>query len=77
MMLEDFKKVTSNYLKEIQDKTGKHIKALKGEAQKSYKQVKELNKSTKNLKTELETIKETQREKTLEIKKPQVRDQES
>lgn len=32
-MLEDFKKVTNNDFKEIQDKTGEHIKTLKGETQ--------------------------------------------
>ena len=54
MMMEDFKKEINNSLKEIQENTSN--------------QVKELNKTIQNLKMEVETIKKTQRETTLEIK---------
>ena len=68
MMMEDFKK-------EIQENTGKQLEALKEETQKSLKelqenttkQVKELNKTIQDLKMEIETIKKSQRETTLEI----------
>jgi hypothetical protein len=66
MMIED---------KEIQENRGKQLEALKEETQKSLKelqentikQVKELNKPTQDLKMEIETIKKSQREETLEI----------
>jgi hypothetical protein len=53
MMLEEFKKDLNNFLKEIQENTGKQVEALKEETQKSLKelqenttkQVKELNKT--------------------------------
>ena len=68
MMMEDFKK-------EIQENTGKQLEAFKEETQKSLrelqenttKQVMELNKTIQDLKMEVETIKKTQRETTLEI----------
>ena len=66
MMMEDFKK-------EIQENTGKQLEALKEETQKSLKeenitkQVKLLNKTIQDLKLEVETIKKSQRETTLEI----------
>jgi chromosome segregation ATPase len=68
MMMEDFKK-------EIQKNTGKQVEVLKEETQKSLKElqenttklVKELNKTIQDLKTEVETIKKSQRERTLEI----------
>ena len=68
MMMEDFKK-------EIQENTGKQLEALKEETQKSLKelqenttkQVKELNKTIQDIKVEVETIKKSQRETTLEI----------
>jgi septal ring factor EnvC (AmiA/AmiB activator) len=53
MMMEDYKKDTNNSLKEIQEDT--------------FKQVKELNKTIQNLKMEVESIKKSQRETTLEI----------
>jgi predicted nucleic acid-binding Zn-ribbon protein len=76
MMIEDFKKDTNNSLKEIQKSTGKQLEDLKEETQKSLKelqenmtkQVKKLNKTIQNLKQEIETIKKSQRETTLEIK---------
>ena len=53
MMMEDYKKEINNSLKEILENTSK--------------QVKELNKTFQDLKTEIETIKTSQRETTLEI----------
>ena len=53
MMMEDYKKEINNSLKEIQENTSK--------------QVKELNKTIQDLKMEVETIKKSQRETTLEI----------
>jgi archaellum component FlaC len=52
-MIKDFKKDINNSLKEIQENTGK--------------QVKELDKTIQDLKIEIETIKKTQRETTLEM----------
>ena len=68
MMMEDFKK-------EIQENTGKQLEAFKEETQNSLrelqenttKQVMELNKTIQDLKMEVETIKKSQRETTLEI----------
>jgi septal ring factor EnvC (AmiA/AmiB activator) len=68
MMMEDFKK-------EIQENTGKQLEAFKKETQKclrelqenNTKQEMELNKTIHDLKREIETIKKTQRETTLEI----------
>jgi uncharacterized protein YaaN involved in tellurite resistance len=59
----------------MQENTGKQVEALKEETNKSLKeihentikQMKELNKMVQELKTEIETIKKTQREATLEI----------
>jgi hypothetical protein len=75
MMMEDFKKKINNSLKEIQENTGKQLEALKEETQKSLKvlqgkntkQEKELNKIIQNLKIEVEIIKRSQRETTLEM----------
>ena len=75
MMIEDFKKNINNSLKEIQENTGKQEEDLKERTQKSLKelqenttkQVKELNITIQDLKMEIETIKESQRETTLEI----------
>jgi hypothetical protein len=75
MVVEDFKKGINNSLKEIQKKTAKQGEALKEETQKSLeelqenttKQVMELNKTIQDLKREVETMKETQMETTLEI----------
>ena len=36
MLIEDFKKDISNFLKEIQESTSKQVEALKEETQKSY-----------------------------------------
>ena len=75
MVIEDFKKDINNSLKEIQENTGKQVEALKEETQKSPKElqentikpVKEMNKTIQDLKMELETIKKSQRETTLEL----------
>ena len=72
---EDFKKDIDNSLKEIQENMGKQLESLKEETQKSLKelqknttkQVKELNKTIQDLKMEIETIKKSQRETTLEL----------
>jgi hypothetical protein len=74
MMIGDFMKDINNSLKEIQD-TGKQLEDLKEETQKSLlkcqenttKQVKKLNKTTQDIRIELETIKKLQRETTLDI----------
>ena len=79
MMIEDIKKDINNCLKEIQENTGKQLEALKEETQNSLKElqentkVKELEKKIQDLKLEIETIKKSQRETTLETE----RDQES
>ena len=75
MMIEEFKKDINNSLREIQENTGKQVGTLKERTQKSLKelqettikQVKEMNRTIQDLKMEIETIKKTQREKTLEI----------
>jgi hypothetical protein len=69
VMIEDFKKDINNSLN-----TGNQLEALKEETQKSLnelqenttKQVKELNKTIQDLKMEVEIIKKSQRETTLE-----------
>ena len=58
MIIEDFKKNINNSLKEIQESTGKQVE-----------QVKELNKTIQDLKMEVETIKKSQKETSLEIEK--------
>ena len=75
MMIEKFKEDINNSLKEIQENTGKQVDALKEETQKSLKglqenttkQVKELDKTIQDLKMEIEAIKTSQRERTLEM----------
>ena len=65
----------NNFIKEIQQNTGKQLEAIKQETQKSLrklqenttKQVTELNKNIQDLKMEVETIKESQMETTVEI----------
>jgi septal ring factor EnvC (AmiA/AmiB activator) len=67
MMMEDFKN-------EIQENTSKQLEAMKEKTEKSLrelqenttKQVKELNKTIQDLKMEVETIKKSHRESTLE-----------
>jgi chromosome segregation ATPase len=98
MMIEDFKKDVNNSLKEIPEKTGKQVEALKEKThthththkaleelqeslkEKTYthkaleelqedtiKQVKEMNKTIQDLKMGIETIKNAQRETTVEL----------
>ena len=75
MVIEDIKKDKNNSLKEIKENMGKQLEALKEETQKSLKelrentikQTKERNKTIQDLKMEIETIKKSQRETTLEI----------
>jgi esterase/lipase len=75
MLVEDFNEAINNSLKEIQENTARQVEGLKEQAQKSLKelqenttkQVIELNKTIQDLKREVETIKKTQRETTLEI----------
>ena len=74
-MIGNFKKDINNSLKEIQESTGKEVETLRDETYKSLKeiqentikQMKELNKTMQDLKMEIETLKKTQRETTLEI----------
>jgi len=74
----------NNSLGEIQDNTGKQVETLKEKTQKSLKElqanttkrVKELNKIIQDLKTEIGTIKKSQREIILEIENL-AREQES
>jgi chromosome segregation ATPase len=75
MLVEDLKKGINNSLKEIQENTAKQVEVLKEKTQKSLKElqenttkeVMELNKTIQDLKREVETIKKTQSETTLEI----------
>ena len=84
MTIEEFKKDINNSLKEMQENTGKQVEDLKEETQKSLKelqenttkQVKVLNQTIQDLKVEIETIKKSQRETTLEVENLE-RDQES
>jgi hypothetical protein len=39
MMIVDFKKDINNFLKEIQENTGKQVEALKNETQKALKEL--------------------------------------
>ena len=73
--LIDIKKDFNNSLKEIQENTAKQVEDLKEETQtflkelqkNRTKQVMELNKTILDLKREVDTIKKTQSEATLEI----------
>jgi hypothetical protein len=75
MVIEDFKKDINNSLKEIQENTGKQLEDIKEETQKSLKELQEnttkqakgMNKTIQDLKMEIETIKKSQRETTMEI----------
>jgi predicted RNase H-like nuclease (RuvC/YqgF family) len=67
-MIEDFKEDINNSLKEIQENTGKQLEPLKEETQEFLKvTVKHNHKAIQNLKMEIETIKKSLRETTLEI----------
>jgi chromosome segregation ATPase len=76
MLVEDFKKEINNSLKEIKENMAKKVEGLKEETKKkslkelqenTTNQVIESNKTIQDLKMEVETIKKTQRETTLEI----------
>ena len=75
IMVENIKTDFNNSLKEIQENTAKQVEDIKEETQKSLKelqenttkQVMELNKTIQALKREVDTIKKTQSEATLEI----------
>jgi septal ring factor EnvC (AmiA/AmiB activator) len=75
MMVEDIKKDFNNSLKEIQKNTAKQGEDIEEEAQKSLKELEEnttkqgmeLNKTIQDLKREVDKIKKTQSETTLEI----------
>jgi chromosome segregation ATPase len=75
IMIEDIKKDINNSLKEIQENTGKQLEAFKEKTQKflkelqenTIKQAKERNKTIQDLKMEIETMKKSQRETTLEL----------
>jgi seryl-tRNA synthetase len=74
-LIQDFKKDINNSLKEIQENTAKQVMPLKRKHKNSSKnyrktlieQVKELTKTIQGLKMEVETIKKSLRETTLEI----------
>ena len=66
MMVEDIKKDFNNSLKEIQENTTKQLQVIKKQENTS-KQVIEMNKTTLDLKREVDTIKKTQSEAMLEI----------
>jgi hypothetical protein len=68
MIVEDIKKDFNNSLKEIQENTAKKLQVLTDKQENTSKQVMEMNKTTLDLKTEVDTIKKkTQSEATLEI----------
>jgi chromosome segregation ATPase len=63
MMVEDIKKVLNNSLKEIQENTAKELRNLEEKQENTSKQVQTIL----DLKREVDTIKKTQSESTLEI----------
>ena len=73
--LKELQENTAKEVEELQENTAKQIEDLKEETQKSLKELQEnttkqamgLNKTIQDLKMEVETIKKTQRETTLEI----------
>jgi chromosome segregation ATPase len=73
--VEGLKEEAQKSFKELQENTAKQVEVLKEEIQKSLKelqenttkQMMELNKTIQDLKMEVETIKKTQKETTLEI----------
>ena len=67
ILIEGSKKDMNNSIKEIQENTGKQVEALKELKERTTKQGKELNKTIQDLKMVVETIKKSQREKTLDI----------
>jgi chromosome segregation ATPase len=67
MMVEDIKEVFNNSLKEIQENTAKELQVLIEKQENTSKQMKEMNNTILDLKREVDTIKKTQSEATLEI----------
>jgi chromosome segregation ATPase len=67
MMVKDIKKNINNSLKEIQENIAKELQVLQEKEEKTSKQVMEMNKTILDLKREVDTIKKTQSEATLEI----------
>ena len=75
MVVGDFKKGINNSHKKIQKNTAKQVEALKEETQKCLRELQEnstkqemvVNNTMQYLKREIETIKKTKRETTLEI----------
>ena len=57
MLVEDIKKGLNNPIKEIQENTAKEVEVLKEKQESTTKQVMELNKTTQDLKREIDTIK--------------------
>jgi chromosome segregation ATPase len=67
MMVEDIKKVFNNSLKQIQENTAKELQVLIEKQENTPKQMMEMYKTILDLKREVDTIKKTQSEATLEI----------
>jgi hypothetical protein len=67
MMVEDIKKDFNNSLKEIQENTAKELQVLKEKQENTPKQVMEMNKIILNQNRDVDTIKKTQSEATIEI----------
>ena len=67
ILVEDFKKSINNSLKEIQENTGKELQDLNEKQENTSKQVIEMNKTILDLKREVDTIKKTESEATVEI----------
>ena len=65
-MVEDIKKAFNSSLKEIQENTAKELQVLKEKQENTSEQVMEMNKTILDLKREVDTIKKTQSEATLE-----------
>jgi chromosome segregation ATPase len=67
MLVEDIKKDFNNSLKDIQENTAKELQVLTEKEKTTSKQVMEMNTTILDLKREVDTIKKTQSEATLEI----------
>jgi hypothetical protein len=57
MLVEDIKKGFNNSLKEIQENTTKYVEVLKEKQENTTKQMLELNKTSQDLKSEVDTKK--------------------
>ena len=67
VMVEDINKDFNNSLQEIQENTAKELQVLIEKQEKTSKQVMEMTTTILDLKREVDTIKTTQSEATLEI----------